>query len=152
MTLFINYMFSISLQPRTGQLHDQSVNINRKRSFLTDDRVDILGRVFSKSTDTGALSRHGKAGQWPLAVHVLTNHRAHLPNTRESAGGRGKKTTKTLNSSLELKVKSEEKTEVGLTQSGGSVWCLWVRRCELCLCRWRHTGTTSHGWSWCWKK
>lgn len=56
--------------------------------FLTDDRVHVLGRVFSKSAYAGALSRHSEAGQRPLAVHVLTNHRAHLPDTGQAAGER----------------------------------------------------------------
>lgn len=37
----------------------------------------------------------------------------------------------------------------GLTLSGGSAWCPSARRCARCLCRWRRTGRTSRGWSWC---
>lgn len=59
------------------------------KRFLTDDGVDVLGRVLSKSADAGTFSWHSKAGKWPLAVHILTNHRAHLPNTSQSVWGKG---------------------------------------------------------------
>lgn len=55
--------------------------------FLTNDRVDILGRILSKSTDAGTLSWNSETGQWPLAIHILTNHWAHLSNTSQSVGG-----------------------------------------------------------------
>lgn len=36
---------------------------SKSTCFLTDDRVDVLGRVLPKSTDAGALSGHSEAGQ-----------------------------------------------------------------------------------------
>lgn len=63
---------------------------------LTNDGVDVLGRVFSKSADAGTLGRHREAGQRPLAVHVLTNHGANLANTGQSVGGKEGKETLTL--------------------------------------------------------
>lgn len=49
-----------------------------ERRLLTDDGVDVLGRVFPEGADAGALGGHGEAGQRPLAIHVLTDHGAHL--------------------------------------------------------------------------
>lgn len=71
----------------TNEILFQSKFIMRS---LTDDWVDVLRCVLSKRTDTGTFSWHSKAGQRPLAVHILTNHRAHLPNTSQSVEGRGR--------------------------------------------------------------
>lgn len=120
---------------------------------LTNDWVDVLGSILSKSTDTGTLSRHSKAGQWPLAVHILTNHRTHLPNTCQPVGWRGAEAWGSRWCvCVSVCVKRTELAESGLTQSDGWVWCLWVQRCELCLCHWMRTRRMSHGWSWCWKE
>lgn len=117
---------------------------------LTNDRVDVLGRIFSKSTDTGTLGRHGEAGQRPLAVHVLANHGAHLADTGQSAVAKEEKKTLTprYNWEVELSDGIPELPRV-LTLNAGSAWCLSVQRCAQCPCRWRHTGRRSRGWSWC---
>lgn len=112
--------------------------------FLTNDRVDILGCILSKSTDAGALSWHSETGQWPLAVHILTNHWPYLSNASQSVDW------KKLYAKKHLKIHDAFGRRV-LTLSAGSVWCLSVQRCEQCLCHWRRTGRRSHDWSLYWR-
>lgn len=66
--------------------HTEQINVNVSAAlFLTDDRVDALGRVLPERADAGALGGHGEAGERPLAVHVLTDDGPHLPDPRQPA-------------------------------------------------------------------
>lgn len=49
-------------------------------------RIDILGSISTKGADACGLSRHSKAGQAPLRVHVLPNHRSHFAHTSQPVG------------------------------------------------------------------
>lgn len=42
-------------------------------NWLTNDRVDIFGSVFSKGTNASTFSWHSKASQRPLTVYILSN-------------------------------------------------------------------------------
>lgn len=101
--------------------------------------------------------RHIQLAQWSWPVTTGCPHTDQSqgpPSQHEPVCGRQRKKHLpggTLHNSWKVKTHDWEK-EAGLTPSGGSVWCPWVQRCERCLCRWRHTGTMSHGWSWCWRE